>query len=153
MPSSPRTLATAPSSVSVDARAQVEQQFGQPPVGADAAEDLLVLYLAGHDGLLTPSLWKVSISRDSSPSESQCTVMPESACGAAIDLRVCLFADGGDHDGKALGPRRVEQQKRKASVAGDEAEFHGTHRKMALSPRLRASSFRFCPCERPRPEQ
>ena len=32
------------------AGAEVEQQLRQPPVGADAGEDLLVLDLSGHDG-------------------------------------------------------------------------------------------------------
>ena len=33
------------------ARAQVQQQLGQPPVGPDAGENLLVLHLAGHHRL------------------------------------------------------------------------------------------------------
>ena len=32
------------------AGAEVEQEFGEAPVGADGGEDLLVLDLAGHDG-------------------------------------------------------------------------------------------------------
>ncbi len=45
--------------------------------------------------------------------------------GAPVDLRVGLLADGRDHHGQALRPRRVQQQKGKAAVAGDEAELHG----------------------------
>ena len=50
MPSSPSTLATAPSSMSVLRVPQIQQQLGEPPVRPDAREDLLVLYLAGHHG-------------------------------------------------------------------------------------------------------
>ena len=32
--------------------AQIQEQFGQSPIGADAGEDLLVLHLSGHDGVL-----------------------------------------------------------------------------------------------------
>ena len=47
---------------------------------------------------------------------------------ALVDLRVGLFADGGDDDGEPLRPRRIQQQKREPPVAGDEAELHcNTH--------------------------
>ena len=42
-----------------------------------------------------------------------------------IDFGIGFFADCGDRDGKALRSRRIKQQKRKAAVAGNEAEFHG----------------------------
>ena len=38
-------------------------------------------------------------------------------------IEVKLFSD----DGEALRPRRIQQQKRKPAVAGDEAEFHCVH--------------------------
>jgi len=38
-----------------------------------------------------------------------------------VDLGVGFLADGGDGDGETLRPCRVEEQKRKAAVAGDEA--------------------------------
>ena len=44
---------------------------------------------------------------------------------APVDLRVGLLADGRDHDSQPLRPRRIQQQKRKPPVAGNEAEFHG----------------------------
>ena len=42
--------------------------------------------------------------------------------GAGVDLGIGLFLDRGDDDGETVGARGVEQQERKASVAGDEAE-------------------------------
>ena len=39
-----------------------------------------------------------------------------------LDFREGLFLDGGDHHLEALSPRRIEHQKRKAAVAGDQAE-------------------------------
>ncbi len=45
--------------------------------------------------------------------------------GAPVDLRVGLLADGRHHHGQSLRPRRIQQQKRKAPVAGNEAELHG----------------------------
>ena len=44
---------------------------------------------------------------------------------ALVDLRVGLLANGRHDHGKPLRPRRVQQQKRKPPVAGDEAKFHG----------------------------
>lgn len=43
--------------------------------------------------------------------------------GAAGDLGIGLFLDGRDDDGEPVGARGVEEEKGKAAVAGDEAEF------------------------------
>ena len=43
--------------------------------------------------------------------------------GAGVDLRIGLFLDGGDDHLEAMGARSVEEEKREAAVAGDEAEF------------------------------
>ena len=43
-------------------------------------------------------------------------------CCAGIDRRIGLFLDGSDDDGKAVGARRVQQEKREAAIAGDQAE-------------------------------
>src|ERR1017187_2532374 len=45
--------------------------------------------------------------------------------GAPVNLWGGLFADGGDADGQPLGARRIQEEERKAAVAGDEAKFHG----------------------------
>src|SRR5271166_4452823 len=44
---------------------------------------------------------------------------------ALVHLRVSLFANSGHHHGHALSPCRLQQQKRKPSVAGNQAELHG----------------------------
>jgi hypothetical protein len=41
--------------------------------------------------------------------------------GAVVHLRRGLFLNGGDDDAESMGARGVEQEKRKAAVAGDEA--------------------------------
>src|SRR5580698_2221821 len=43
---------------------------------------------------------------------------------APVDLRVRFLADGCYRHRQALRPCRAKQEKRKAAVAGDEAEFH-----------------------------
>src|SRR4051812_28202392 len=53
-----------------------EQQLSEAPVGADAAEYLLVLYLPRMRARVMPSALKVSINFESSPRESQCTLVP-----------------------------------------------------------------------------
>jgi len=47
---------------------------------------------------------------------------------AQVDLGVGLLADGRDDDRKPLRPRRVQQEKGKTPVAGNEAEGHDAHR-------------------------
>ena len=44
--------------------------------------------------------------------------------GAAVDFGVGFLFDGRDHDFEAFCPRRIEEQKGKAAIAGNEAEFH-----------------------------
>jgi len=46
------------------------------------------------------------------------------ACRAMVDLRIGLLANSRHHHGKALRPRRIQKKKWKASVAGNETEFH-----------------------------
>ena len=87
--------------------------------GLDAGKNLLVLDLSGHHGAVTPSRLKVSISLESSPSESQCTA----AAPLVLDFRRGFFLDGRDDDVESLGARGVKNQKGKLAVAGDEAEF------------------------------
>ena len=48
---------------------------------------------------------------------------PVNGSGAfRLDLGESLFLDGGDHDFISLRPRRVQHQKRKLAIAGDETE-------------------------------
>ena len=86
-----------------------------------------MLHLAGHHGLLHALLVK---DLDEPRQLAQREPVDDDALvvgRAAVDLRVGFFADGGNHYGKALRPRRVEQQEGKAAIAGDEAEFHCSH--------------------------
>ena len=65
---------------------------------------------------VTPSRRKVSMSLESSPSESQCTVAPRDS------ISRFLF-DRGDHNFVALRAGSIEDEEWEASVACDDAEF------------------------------
>ena len=54
------------------------------------------------------------------------------ADGARVNLKIRLLADGSDNDSQPLRPRGIQKKKRKAAVAGDEAEVHGEHREIVL---------------------
>ena len=41
--------------------------------------------------------------------------------GALVDLRVGFLFDGRDNDFEPLRPRRIEEQKGKAAIAGNQA--------------------------------
>ena len=72
---------------------------------------------------VTPAAWKVSISRESSPSESQWTLDSGVGGGAGIHLGIGLFFERRDDDLFAVGAGGFEQQERKAAVAGDQTEL------------------------------
>ena len=118
MPSSASTLATAPISESVLRVASDKQHLGQPPVGLDAAEDLLVLDLSGHDGagdaFALESLDQLRQLAQRQPMHRSRAVL--------LDLGEGLFLDGRDHDLHALRARRVQHEERKLAVAGDETD-------------------------------
>ena len=125
MPSSPSTLATAPSSISVERVRRLSSSLASRQSGRMLEKICLCFTWPAITAFSTPSLWKVSISRESSPSESQWTVMPSSAAARrSISASVSSRMAATDH-GQPLRPRRVQQQKRKPPVAGDEAELHG----------------------------
>ena len=65
----------------------------------------------------TPSRWKVSMSLDNSPSESQCTAAAPcfSISGEGF------FLDGRDNHVKALGAGGVQHQQGEGPVARDKA--------------------------------
>ena len=79
MPSSPSTLATAPSSMSVLRVRRFSSSLASRQSGRMLEKICLCFTCPAITALVTPSLWKTSISRDSSPSESQCTLMSGSA--------------------------------------------------------------------------
>ena len=105
------------------AGAEVEEQFGEAPVGTNGGEDLRVLDLAGHhgagDAFGLKGFDEAGEFAKRHPVDADCGI----GGGAGVDLGVGLFLDGGDYDGEAMSAGGVEQQEREAAVAGDEAEF------------------------------
>ncbi len=92
--------------------------------GRMLTENLLVLHLAGHhglgDALLLEGLDQPRKLAQREPVHGHARVR----LGALVHLRIGLFLDGRDDDLEPLRPRRIEQQKGKAAVAGNQAEFH-----------------------------
>jgi len=104
------------------AGAEVEEEFGEAPVGADGGEDLGVLDLAGHDGASDSGgledFDEAGEFAEGDPVDADGGV----GGGAGVDFGVGLFFDCSDDDGEAVGACGVEQQEREASIAGDEAK-------------------------------
>ena len=111
------------------ARAQRQQQLGQPPIRLDAAENLLVLHLPGHDGAGDAGALK---SFDQ-PRQLAQRHPVNGGSAMALDLRRGFFLYGGDDDLVSLSARGIEHQQREAAVAGDKAEFAGSRH--GFSPR------------------
>ena len=92
------------------ARAQVEEELGETPVGTDAGEYLRVLDLAGHDGAGDAGglegVDEAGELAEREPVDADGGV----GGGARIDLGIGLFLDGGDDDREAVGARGVEQR-------------------------------------------
>ena len=118
MPSSASTFATAPSSESVLRVPSESSSFASRQSGLMAEKICLCLTCPAITARVTPAALKVSMSFDSSPSESQCT----EAAPRDFDLREGLFFDGGDDDVISLRPRRVQHEEGKLAIAGDKPE-------------------------------
>jgi len=103
------------------AGAQVEEEFGQAPVGADAGEDLLVLDLAGHDGVRDTFGMKGFNEAGELSEGEPVDVDVGVGCGSGVDLGVSLFVDGGDDYGEIVGPCCVEEEEGEAAIASDQA--------------------------------
>jgi hypothetical protein len=103
------------------AGAEVEEELGESPVGADAGEDLLVFDLAGHggagDAFGLEGFDEAGEFAEGEPVDVDVGV----GCGAGVDLGVGLFVDGGDDDGEAVGACCVEEEEGEAAIAGDQA--------------------------------
>ena len=103
------------------AGAEVEEELGETPVGADAGEDLLVLDLAGHDGsgdaFGLEGFDEAGEFAEGEPVDVDVGI----GGGAFVDLGVGLFLDGGDDYGEVVGACCVEEQEGEAAVAGDQA--------------------------------
>ena len=120
MPSSASTFATAPSSESVLRVVRESSSFASRQSGRMLEKICLCFTCPAITARCTPSRWKVSISFDSSPSESQCT-------DAAPWTRFpgSLFLDRCHDHFISLRPRRVQHEKGKLAVARDKADaFH-----------------------------
>ena len=105
------------------AGAEVEEEFGETPVGADGGEDLFVLDLSGHggagDAFAVEDFDEAGEFAEGEPVEVDGGV----GGGACVDVGVGLLLDGGDDDGEVVGAGGVEEEEGEAAVAGDEAEF------------------------------
>jgi hypothetical protein len=55
--------------------------------------------------------------------------------GALIDLRIGLFLNRRNHHLAALGARRIQEQKREAPIAGNQAEFARGSHSYLITPR------------------
>jgi hypothetical protein len=103
------------------AGAEVEEELGETPVGADAGEDLFVLDLAGHDGagdaFGVEGFDEAGKLAEGEPVDVDVGV----GGGAGVDLGVGLFLDGGDDNGEVVGACGVEEEEGEAAVAGDQA--------------------------------
>jgi hypothetical protein len=103
------------------AGAEIEKEFSEAPVGADAGEDLLVLDLACHHGTGDPfgleGLDQAGELAKGEPMDVNVGV----GCGAGVDLWIGFFLDGGYDDCEVVGACRIEQEEREASVASDQA--------------------------------
>ncbi len=117
------------------AGAEVEEEFGEAPVGADGGEDLLVLDLSGHggagDAFGFEGIDEAGELAEGEPVEVDVGVL----LGAGGDLGVGLLLDGSDDDGKGLSAGGVEEEEGEAAVAGDEAELACTVHARGCRPR------------------
>ncbi len=120
MPSSARTLAMAPRSMSVERVRRLRSSLARRQSGADGGEDLLVPDLTGHDGasdaLALEGLDEAGELAEGEPVDVDGGI----GGGAGVDLGVGLFLDGGDDYGQVMGAGGFEEQEGEAAVAGDE---------------------------------
>ena len=124
MPSSARSSATPPISESVLRVGRLSSSLASFQSGPDAAEDLLVLDLAGHDGLG----YAFAPEGLDQPREFAQRHPVHGDGAALLDLGKGLFLDGRDYDVLAARAGGVEHQEGKLAIAGDQSEtgVHGT---------------------------
>ena len=105
--------------------AEIEEEFGEAPVGADGGEDLGVFDLAGHggagDAFALEGFDEAGEFAEGEPVDADVWV----GGGSGVDLGVGFFLDGGDDYGEAVGAGGVKEKKGEAAVAGDDAESLG----------------------------
>ncbi len=96
-----------------------DEHLEHPHVGQRAAEDLDVLDLTRHDGLLHA----LALEEAYHPPELA-DADPRHAVGHLLDGRVGLLAYGRDRDLDARAPRALHDQKGELAVARDESVSH-----------------------------
>jgi hypothetical protein len=96
-----------------------KQQLCQPPIRLDAAEYLLVLYLAGHDRLgyacVLKRLDQLGQFPQRKPVHRSRTVL--------LDLSRRLLLDRRHHDLHALRARSIQHQQGKLAVARNQSDL------------------------------
>ena len=97
-------------------RRQRKQQFREPPVRPDGAEDLVVLHLPGHHGVLHSFLMQ-----QFDPAAELAQADPVETLGRALQRRRSLFTNGDHGHFDAPAARTFQDEKRKIAVAGDQA--------------------------------
>ena len=93
---------------------QREEQLSELPVGPDRAEDLVVLHLTGHHGLVDALLME-QLERFAQVAHTD----PMQPRGHALEFRRSLFAQRNHCHLDSLAPGRLEHQERKPAVARD----------------------------------
>src|ERR1035437_1354706 len=121
IPSSARTLATAPSSMSVFRVRRLRSSFARRQSGRMEEKIWVCLTWPAITARVTPSAWEVLMRRGGGPGALQRPRGGGAGGGAGVDFGVGFLLDGGDDDRKAMGARGVQQQEREAPVAGDKA--------------------------------
>jgi hypothetical protein len=100
------------------AHGEAQQDLGQLAVRADGAEDHLVLHLPGHDGL-GDALGLEGLDQLAQLAQAQ----PVHRRRAVLfNRRIGLLANGRHHHVVALGPRRLQHQQGKRSVARNQSQ-------------------------------
>ena len=103
---------------SIPAR-QLEQHFQHACVGNGAAEDLHVLDLTGHHRTLD-----AFVLEEANHLSQLANTYPNDVVRNALDLRVGFLANGGNRKRNTGSPRPFNNQKRKATIAGNKTVVH-----------------------------
>ena len=122
MPSSARTLATAPSSMSVLRVRRLRSSLARRQSGRMLENIWVCLTWPAMTARVTPAALEGVDEAGELAEREPVDADGGVGGGAGIDLGIGLLLDGGDDDRKAVGARGIEQQEREASVAGDESE-------------------------------
>ncbi len=115
IPSSSSTRATAPISESVFFSRKREQQLREAPVRPNRAENLVVLYLPGHHGVLHALL-----VQQIDPASQLPKADPVKSFRRLLQRRRGFFANRDHRHLDAAAARSLQHEKRKIAVARDQ---------------------------------